>query len=113
LASAELGQRAQIFKRSIPLKNVFETEIAEIDKRKRQEYEAVAEMEKKRTREKERGRTEIMERPNQETIHELQALPVCTRNPRMLITGEIVANKNSVLCTNTSKYLHPQRSGIG
>jgi hypothetical protein len=112
LASTELGQRAQIFKRSIPLKDVFETEIAEIDKRKRQENEAVAEMETKRIRKKERGRTEIMGRPNQETIHKLQALPVCTRTPRMLITGEIIAYRKSVLCTNILKYLHPQRSGI-
>lgn len=113
MASAELGQRTQIFKRSIPLKDVFETEIAEIDKRKRQENEAVAEMETKRTKEKERGRTEIMGRLNQETIHKLQALSVYTRIPRMLITGEIIAYRKSVLCTNTSKYLHLQRSGIG
>jgi hypothetical protein len=91
LSPGELGQRAQILnKQSIPLKGVLKEEIAEIDSRKRQEEEAVKQMEKKRADEKEIGREEIiygrMEQPNKET--ESVNLPVCTRTPRMLITGE-------------------------
>ena len=93
LSPGELGQRAQILpKQSIPLEGVVKDEIAEINSRKRQEEEAVEEMEKKRADEKELGREEIiygrMEQPNKETIHESGNLPVCTRTPRMLITGE-------------------------
>jgi hypothetical protein len=137
LSPGELGQRAQILpKRSIPLEGVVKDEIAEINGRKRQEEEAVEEMEKKRAGEKEIGRGEIiesemvkksaygkelgreeiiygrMEQPNKETIHESGNLPVCTRTPRMLITGESVIYQNLALCANDSKYLHQQRFGM-
>jgi len=71
---------------------VFKAEIAEIDKRKMQENEAVRNMEEKRAEEIERGRREvILERSSGEVIHEPGALPVCTSTPRMLITGKTVA----------------------
>jgi hypothetical protein len=111
LSPGELGQRAQILKPPISLKDVFKGEIVEIDNRERREKEAVEEMEKKRAKEKERGRIEIIiERPNKETIHDLVTLPMCTRTPRMLIIGKIVACKKFALCTNGPKYLHQQRS---
>jgi len=70
---------------------VFKAEIAEIDKRKMQENEAVRNMEEKRAEEIERGRREvILERSSREIIHEPGALPVCTSTPRMLITGKTV-----------------------
>jgi hypothetical protein len=112
LDPAELGQQAQSFDYPIPLKDILEVEIAEIDKRKIEENKAIEEMEKKRAEEKERGRREIIERVNVETIHESGTLPVYTRTPRMLITGKIIAGRKSALCTNGSKYLHQQRSGI-
>ena len=71
---------------------MFEDEIAEIDKRKMQENEAVRKMEEKRAEEIERGRREvILERSSGEVIHEPGGLPVCTSIPRMLITGKTVA----------------------
>ena len=116
LSPGELGQRAQILKPPIPLKSVFKDEIAGFDNRERQEKEAVEEMEKKRAEEKEIGREEIiygrMEQPNKETIHESGNLPVCTRTPRMLITGKSVIYQSLTLCTNKSKYLHQQRSAM-
>ena len=88
----ELGKRAQIFGYPISLEVVLKDEIAEIDQRKRQENISVEEMERKRADEKERGRREIItKRPNIGTILESETLPVCTRTPRMLITGKIVA----------------------
>lgn len=116
LSPGEIGKRAQILGKSIPLRGVFDDEIAEIDDRKRQEEEAVEEMEKKRAEEKSIGRKEIisgkMEQPNKEAIYELGNLPVCTKTPRMLITGEAVIYQSFTYCTNDSKYLHRQRSGM-
>jgi hypothetical protein len=115
LSPGELGQRAQIFPGSIPLGGVFEDEITEFDNRERLEKEAVERIEKKRAEEKATGRSEIggiMEQPNEETIHELGDLPVCTRTPRMFITGKIVIHQSLTLCTNNSKYLHQQRSAM-
>ncbi len=116
LSPGELGQRAQILPRSIPLRDVFEDEIKEIDKRERQEKEAVGEMEKKRAEEKAIGRREIIsgrvEQLTIETILESGSLPVCTRTPRMLITGESAIYQNLTLCTDDPKYLHQQRSAM-
>ncbi len=115
LSPGELGQRAQIFPESIPLRNVFENEIREFDNRERLEKEAVERIEKKRAEEKAIGRREIsgtMEQPNNETVHELGDLPVCTRTPRMLVTGKSVICQSPTLCTNNSKYLQPQRSAM-
>ncbi|CZR52131.1 uncharacterized protein PAC_02008 [Phialocephala subalpina] len=87
LAPDELSKRAKISPESLSLKDVFKAEIAEIDKRKTQENEAVRKMEEKRAKEIERGREEVvLERPVGEIIHEPGALPVCTSTPRMLIT---------------------------
>jgi hypothetical protein len=71
---------------------VFKVEIAEIDKRKTQENEAVRKMEEKRAEQIERGRREvILERSSGAITHEPGALPVCTSTPRMLITGKTIA----------------------
>jgi hypothetical protein len=110
LSLRDLGKRAQILKPPISLKDVFKDEIVEFDDRESQEKEAVKEMEKQRAEEKAIGRREIitgrMEEPNKETIHELGDLPMCTRAPRMLITGKSVIYQSLTLCTNNSKYLH-------
>jgi hypothetical protein len=123
LSPRELGQRAQIFKPPLPLKDVFDDEIAEFDNREKREKEAVEEIEKKRAKEKAIGRREIItsgmeqpnketEQPNEETIHELGDLPVCTRTPRMLITGKSVIYQSFTPCTDDSKYLQQQRQGM-
>jgi len=116
LSPCELSQQAQILQPLIPLKGVFKDEIAEINNRKRQEEKAVKEIKKKRANKKEIRREEIIydktEQPNKETIHESVNLPVCTRTPRMLITGKNRIYQNLTLCTNNSKYLHQQRFKI-
>jgi hypothetical protein len=93
---------------SIPLKVIFKDEVAEIDSRKRQEEEAVKEMEKKRAGEKEIGREEIIYGRIEQATKENESvnLPVCTRTPRMIITGESEIYQNLPLCTNDSKCLH-------
>jgi hypothetical protein len=92
LEPKKISQRAEILPGSLPLKVVFEAELAEIDERKGQEYEAVQIMEEKRAEEIERGRREIiLEQSSREITQESEGLPVCTRTPRMLITGKTVA----------------------
>ena len=68
---------------------MFEVEAAELDRAGREETEAVAVMEQKRADEIERGRKEIMHDPIKEAIQESEALPVCTRTPRLLVIGKV------------------------
>lgn len=91
----------------ISVQKVLNAEVEELEKRERQENKAVEEMERKRAEEIERGRAEIMQEFEEKTIggreitRELKeeafrgpnTLPVCTRTPRMLITGKIVYQK--------------------
>ncbi|KAH6667734.1 hypothetical protein B0J14DRAFT_675578 [Halenospora varia] len=110
LAPNELSKRAKISPESLSLKDVFKAEIAEIDKRKTQEIEAVQKMEEKRAREIERGREEVfLERPSREIIHESGALPVYTNTPRMLITVsasiKIRDELRSILRTSLNKEI--------
>ncbi|KAH7363947.1 hypothetical protein BKA65DRAFT_571993 [Rhexocercosporidium sp. MPI-PUGE-AT-0058] len=87
MAPAELSKRAKILPGPLPLSEVFEAEIAEIEKRKMQETEAVRKMEAKRAEQIEKGRKEVfMGRSSGEISYESGALPVCTSTPRMLIT---------------------------
>ena len=44
-----------------------------------------------------------------ETLVEPETLPVCTRTPRMLITGKNLLCQASILYTNDWKYLHQHR----
>jgi hypothetical protein len=91
LTPDELSKRAKISPKALSLKDVFEAEIEEIEKRKTQQSEAVRKMEEKRAKEIERGRREVyLERSSGEGIHEPGALPVCANTPRMLITGKDV-----------------------
>jgi hypothetical protein len=59
LSLRELGQQAQIFPGSIPLRGVFEDEITEFDNKERLKKEAVKRIKKKRAKEKATGRSEI------------------------------------------------------
>jgi hypothetical protein len=118
------------------VKEVFDTEVAELEKRELQENKAVEAMEQKRAEEKEKGRTEIMEeleeeeegrtetieleeirRERREIIREPkkevfpETLPVCTRTPRMLVTGKILYQKFTLLANNP-KYLHQRSIGM-
>jgi len=115
LSPGALGQRAQIFPESIPLSNVFENEIREIDNREALEKEAVKGIEEKRAEEKAAARREIsgtVQRPDKETVSEPGDLPVCTRTPRMLVTGKSVTCQSPTFCTDNSKYQQPQRSAM-
>ena len=113
LASDELSQRAQILQESISVEGVFEAEVAEIDKRKTQENIAEEAMEKKRAEEKEKGRSEIITgQLNEKNTQDSEAFPICTRTPRMLITGKRVVYQKSAFCANNLKCLHQQRSGM-
>ncbi|KAF8853000.1 hypothetical protein BDZ45DRAFT_694663 [Acephala macrosclerotiorum] len=96
LAPDELSKRAKISPESLSLKDVFKAEIAEIDKRKTQENEAVRNREEKRAEEIERGRREvILERSSGEVIHEPGALPVRLSH----IEGLLLSNDSSI-CIN-------------
>lgn len=114
LKPKRLGQRAEIINQSLPLRNVFEAEIDEIGKRRREEDLAIQMVEKKRAEEIEIGRELIfLERDGvskdgvskgsvykmpKNPASDFQTLPVCTRSPRMLVTGKTVAYKRSESC---------------
>ena len=107
LASDELRQRAKILRPPISVEEVINDEVVELERREGQENKAVKEMEQKRAEEKERGRTEIrqefeekrtgrrevMRELKEEIFHGQNTLPVCTRTPRMLITGKTAYQK--------------------
>ena len=86
-----LGQRAQIINTPLYLKEVLSTEINGIEKRKREENEAVEEMERQRAEEIERGREEVIHgTTSKEITPKVTTLPVCTGTPKMLITGTLI-----------------------
>jgi len=92
LEGKRLGERARVINGSPSLYGVIKTEMDEIELRKSQELDALQIMETKRSREVERGRSELMASPWEDRITpESTTLPVCTRTPRMIITGMLVA----------------------
>jgi hypothetical protein len=115
LSPRALGQRAQIFLESIPLSDVFENKIREIKNREALEKEAVKRIKEKRAKEKAAVRRELsstVQQLDKETVSELGDLPMCTRTPRMLVTGKSVTCQSPTFCADNSKYLQPQRSAI-
>ena len=101
-----------VYDTHIPLEGAFDAEIAPMDARKMGENEAAQRAAEKRAQEIGRGREEIMEeimkkrvgkvgrwqgnitneaqdvQQPDEKIDELETLPLCTKSPRMLITGK-------------------------
>lgn len=101
-----------VYDTHIPLEREFDAEIALMDAREMGENEAAQRAAEKRAQEIGRGREEIIEeimekrtgmverwqgnitneaqdvQQPDEKIDELETLPLCTRSPRMLITGK-------------------------
>ena len=69
------------------LKELLEFELAEMDKRKKQQEEAITVMEQKRSEEKERARREALGYADREPVYETWTIPVSAQQPKMLIAG--------------------------
>lgn len=100
----ELGHRAKILTRGIPVREVLETEVAELDEAVKRETDAVAAMEKKRAREIERGRAEIMRDGYRGVLDDSVTPPVSTRTPRLLVLGGNLQPRESTAPANYSKH---------